>query len=72
MTRIASHKPFAVTASKFRRSARAVSGAMKNWISQIVIGVIVTVVGTVIANAVIGHGRHAFPGVHLSRSAHGR
>ena len=41
---------------------------MKDWIPQIVIGIIVTVVGTVIANEVVGgHGRHALPGTHLSR-----
>ena len=40
---------------------------MKGWMSQIVIGIIVTVVGTVIANAIIsgkgffGGGYHAGP-----------
>jgi len=39
---------------------------MRNWTSQIVIGIIVTVVGTVIANAVIGGGgRHVFGGSHF-------
>jgi hypothetical protein len=39
---------------------------MKDWIPQIVIGIIVTVVGTIIANAVVGggHGRHFLPGAH--------
>ena len=41
---------------------------MKDWIPQIVIGLIVTVVGTVIANEVVGgHGRHALPGIHFGR-----
>lgn len=40
---------------------------MRNWMSQIVIGIIVTVVGTVIANALIGPGqRHVFGGGHYS------
>jgi uncharacterized membrane protein YeaQ/YmgE (transglycosylase-associated protein family) len=40
---------------------------MKGWLSQIVIGIIVTVVGTVLANALVrGHGRHAFTGVHFA------
>jgi hypothetical protein len=39
---------------------------MRNWMSQIVIGIIVTVVGTVIANAIIGgpSKRHVFGGSH--------
>ncbi len=42
-------------------------GGMKDWIPQIVIGIIVTVVGTVIANTIVGgHTRHAFPGSHFS------
>jgi hypothetical protein len=46
---------------------------MRGWLSQIVIGVIVTVVGTVIANAVMqGHGKRSFPGSHFSRSLHTR
>jgi hypothetical protein len=32
--------------------------AMKYWIPQIVIGIIVTVAGTVIADSIAGHGRH--------------
>jgi hypothetical protein len=32
---------------------------MRDWIPQIVIGIIVTVAGTVIADAITGHGRHA-------------
>jgi hypothetical protein len=41
---------------------------MRSWTSQIVIGIIVTVVGTVIANAIIGGsgGRHFFGGSHFS------
>ncbi|MBX9589003.1 MAG: hypothetical protein K2X43_06850 [Hyphomonadaceae bacterium] len=40
---------------------------MQTWMSQIVIGIIVTVVGTVIANAIIGgSGRHSFIGGHYS------
>jgi hypothetical protein len=40
---------------------------MKGWISQIMIGIIVTVVGTVLANAIVrGHGRHSITGVHFS------
>jgi hypothetical protein len=31
---------------------------MRNWIPQIVIGIIVTVAGTVIADSIVGHGRH--------------
>jgi len=34
-------------------------GDMKNWIPQIAIGIIVTVAGTVIADAIVGHGRHS-------------
>jgi hypothetical protein len=41
---------------------------MKDWIPQIVIGIIVTVVGTVIANSIVsGHGRHVLPGIHFGR-----
>jgi hypothetical protein len=44
---------------------------MRNWTSQIVIGIIVTVVGTVIANAIVGgSGRHVF-GSHFSGPARG-
>lgn len=41
---------------------------MKGWFSQIMIGIIVTVVGTVIANAIVrgGHKRHSLPGIHFS------
>jgi len=43
---------------------------MKGWISQIVIGIIVTVVGTVLANALVrGHGRHSLTGIHFSMPA---
>ena len=43
---------------------------MKDWIPQIVIGIIVTVVGTVVANSIVGgHARHAFPGSHFSTLA---
>jgi hypothetical protein len=45
---------------------------MKGWFSQIVIGIIVTVVGTVIATAVIkGGGKALFGGYH-SGSSRGR
>jgi hypothetical protein len=45
---------------------------MKGWLSQIVIGVIVTVIGTVLANAIVGKGRgkHSYSGYHFSRPAH--
>jgi hypothetical protein len=40
---------------------------MRNWTSQIVIGIIVTVVGTVIANAIIsGSGKRFHYGGHYS------
>ena len=40
---------------------------MRNWTSQIVIGIIVTVVGTVIANAIIGgKGRHVSSAAAIS------
>jgi hypothetical protein len=42
---------------------------MKDWIPQIVIGLIVTVVGTILANAVVGGGhggRNFLPGAHWS------
>jgi hypothetical protein len=43
---------------------------MRGVFSQIVIGIIVTVIGTVIANAVVGNGRHHFlPGIHYSGSS---
>ena len=43
---------------------------MQNWMSQIVIGVIVTVIGTVIAHAIISGkgGRYFFGGSHYSGS----
>jgi hypothetical protein len=45
---------------------------MRGWMSQIVIGIVVTVVGTVIANAVIGgKGRHVFGGSHFSGPVRG-
>lgn len=41
---------------------------MRDWMSQIVIGIIVTVIGTVIANSFVGgKGRHVFDG-HYSGS----
>ena len=45
---------------------------MKGWMSQIVIGIIVTVVGTVIANSIVRGpgGRHFMSGVHFSGPAH--
>jgi hypothetical protein len=39
----------------------------KGWVSQIVIGIIVTVIGTVVANAILKGGRGAFGGGHISR-----
>ena len=41
---------------------------MRGWMSQIVIGIIVTVVGTVIANAIVSGkgGRHLFGGGHYA------
>jgi hypothetical protein len=45
--------------------------AMKTWLSQIVIGVIVTVVGTVIADAILQGGKYrkkVFGGYHNSGS----
>jgi hypothetical protein len=41
---------------------------MRGWVSQIVIGIIVTVVGTVIAQAIVegGRGRHFIGGGHVS------
>jgi len=48
--------------------ARGVIGHARLF-SQIVIGIIVTVVGTVIANALVGSGRggsHFMSGVHMS------
>ena len=47
---------------------------MKGWTSQIVIGIIVTVVGTVIANAIIrgGSGKHFSGGGYFSGPRAGR
>jgi len=46
---------------------------MRGWMSQIVIGIVVTVVGTVIANAIVGGGssRHIFGGSHFSGPVRG-
>jgi hypothetical protein len=45
---------------------------MKGWMSQIVIGIIVTVVGTVIANAIIrGNGGKHFSGGSYSSGPRG-
>jgi hypothetical protein len=42
---------------------------MQGWFSQIVIGVVVTVLGTIIANAITGGrvGHHFVPGFYSSR-----
>jgi hypothetical protein len=54
------------------RRAGAEGICMRGWMSQIVIGIIVTVVGTVIANAIVGgSGRHVFGGSHFSGPARG-
>jgi len=45
---------------------------MRTWIPQIVIGIIVTVAGTVIADAIVGHGRHAAFGTHFAGFARHR
>ena len=39
---------------------------MRDWMSQIVIGVVVTVVGTVIAHAVVKGGKGFFGGSHYA------
>jgi hypothetical protein len=40
---------------------------MRKWMSQIIIGIIVTVIGTVIANAIVGgSGKRFFSGGHYS------
>jgi hypothetical protein len=45
---------------------------VKNWIPQIIIGIIVTVVGTVIADSIVrGSGHKHFSGSHFSASAPG-
>ncbi len=41
---------------------------MKSLMSQIVIGIIVTVIGTVVANAILKGGKRAFGGSHISRN----
>jgi hypothetical protein len=46
---------------------------MKNWASQIVIGIIVTVVGTMLANALVrGHGKFRPGASHIEARAHDR
>ena len=46
---------------------------MHSWLSQIVIGIIVTVVGTVIANAIVsGGGKKHWGGAHYGWSRTGR
>jgi hypothetical protein len=40
---------------------------MKNWLPQIIIGIIVTVAGTVIADAIVGHGRYTHFGGHFAK-----
>ena len=62
---------FAHTAG-YKRRCNLGRGHMRYWTSQIVIGIIVTVIGTVIANAVIkafGGRKHAFDGAHYSGPA---
>ena len=64
------------TASGFSRRRRVHISAvgsghrqrMQGWFSQIIIGIIVTVVGTVIANSIVRGpgGRHFMSGVHFS------
>ncbi len=39
--------------------------AMRGWFGQIIIGIIVTVAGTVIADAIVGHGRHTIGASHF-------
>jgi len=58
--------------SKFRRGFLSMLYGMRGWIPQIVIGIIVTVAGTVIADAIVGHGRHAFSGGHFGGFARHR
>lgn len=45
---------------------------MKTWIPQIIIGIIVTVAGTVIADAIVGHGRQGIYGGHFAKIARHR
>jgi hypothetical protein len=67
----------AIIVSHFRRvgslhrSDRQQALQMRDWMSQIIIGVIVTVVGTVIANALIrgSGGKHFYGGSHFSGPA---
>lgn len=42
---------------------QALAARMKNWTSQIIIGIVVTVIGTVIANAIIGGSGHRHFGI---------
>jgi hypothetical protein len=42
------------------------SEVMQSIFSQIIIGIIVTVVGTVIADRIVGGGPHIAPAIHLS------
>jgi hypothetical protein len=45
---------------------------MRDWASQIAIGIIVTVIGTVIANMIVGGGgRHTWGGGHYSGYSRG-
>ncbi len=47
---------------------------MRDWVSQIIIGIIVTVVGTVIANAVLksfGGRKHVFEAGHYAAPPRG-
>ncbi|MBA2125109.1 hypothetical protein DLM45_02575 [Hyphomicrobium methylovorum] len=56
---------------RYRASTQRGSN-MRGWFSQIVIGIIVTVIGTVVANAIVGNergSRHMLPGVHTHGSA---
>jgi hypothetical protein len=43
---------------------------MKGWMSQLIIGIIVTVVGTLVADAVV-HGAHPFGGGHIASLSRG-
>jgi hypothetical protein len=62
--------PVLATVGEFHISAvgRGHRSRMQSWFSQIIIGIIVTVVGTVIANSIVSGrgGRHFIPGIHLS------
>ena len=62
---------FALSAP-YKRASNPAPDAMRYWTSQIVIGIIVTVVGTVIANAVIkafGGRKHTVDAPHYSGPA---